>query len=239
MLRVSDLHVRYGSVAALRGVSLEVAAGEAVGLVGPNGAGKSSTLSAIVGLVRPAQGSVVFEGDELTGRAPEAISRRGLALVPEGRQIFGTLTVAENLRLGRAVRGRDPAFASDVERVLELFPVLARYHGQPAGKLSGGEQQMLAIARALVLRPRLLLLDEPSLGLAPQVVAAVFDVLERLRAEGVTILLVEQVVGRTVAFADRTYVLRNGRIALAGTRAELSSRADITSVYMGFEAAPS
>jgi branched-chain amino acid transport system ATP-binding protein len=234
VLRVSDLHVRYGRVAAVRGVSLEVTAGEAVGLIGPNGAGKSSTLAAIVGLVRTAAGRVVLGDEDVTNEAPEEIARRGLALVPEGRQIFGTLTVAENLRLGRAVRRRDARLAEDLERILGLFPVLRRYYGVSAGKLSGGEQQQLAIARALILNPRLLLLDEPSLGLAPQVVNAVFEVLEQLRSEGVTILLVEQVVGRTLAFADRTYILRNGQIAVSGTRAELAARDDLASIYMGF-----
>jgi branched-chain amino acid transport system ATP-binding protein len=233
MLKVTDLHIRYGSVAAVRGIDLEVASGEAVGIIGPNGAGKSSTLKAIAGLLRPAAGSVVLDGVKLDGESPEAIVRKGIALVPEGRQIFGTLTVSENLRVGRSVRRRDPEFAGDIERILELFPVLRQYYGSPAGKLSGGEQQQLAIARALILKPRLLLLDEPSLGLAPQIVVLLFDVIEKLRADGVTILLVEQVAARTIAFADRTYILRNGRILLSGTREELQARDDLAELYMG------
>ncbi len=159
--------------------------------------------------------------------------RRGVALVPEGRQIFGTLTVKENLRVGRAVRRRDPDLSRDLEEILDLFPILREFYSSPAGKLSGGEQQQLAIARALILKPRLLLLDEPSLGLAPQLVSLVFDVLEKLRQNGVTILLVEQVVARTVAFADRTYILRNGRIVASGSREELQSRRDMAELYVG------
>jgi branched-chain amino acid transport system ATP-binding protein len=234
VLTVDDLHVRYGSIAALRGISLEVRAGEAVGLIGPNGAGKTTTLAAIAGLVRASSGEIRLDGGAIGRESPEAIVRRGIALVPEGRQIFGTLTVAENLRLGRAIRRRDPELQADLERTLDLFPVLRRTYGSSAGKLSGGEQQQLAIARALILSPRLLLLDEPSLGLAPQVVNVVFDVLERLRGQGVTILLVEQVAGRTIQFADRTYVLRNGRVEASGTRAELSARQDLATLYMGF-----
>jgi branched-chain amino acid transport system ATP-binding protein len=234
VLTVSDLRVRYGSIAALKGISFEVREGEVVGLVGPNGAGKSTTLAAIVGLVSPVTGSIIFSGESLVGRAPEAITRLGIALVPEGRQIFGTLTVAENLRLGQAARGANGDFESDLERVLELFPILRKYYGSSAGKLSGGEQQQLAIARALTLRPRLLLLDEPSLGLAPRVVDLVFEILGHLREEGVTMLLVEQVAVRTIQFADRTYVLRNGVVTLAGAREELLKRTDVSAAYMGF-----
>jgi branched-chain amino acid transport system ATP-binding protein len=231
MLEVRDLHVRYGPIRALRGVDLDVSAGEAVGLIGPNGAGKTTLLSAIVGAVRPSQGSVTFEGASVLGRAPEAIVRTGIALVPEGRQIFGTLSVAENLMLA-AKSPRDGA-KPETEEVLELFPVLRTYYRSSAGKLSGGEQQQLAIARALLLGPRLLLLDEPSLGLAPKVVSLVFDVLERLRREGTTLLLVEQVARRTIRFADRTYVLRNGEIATVGTSDELLQHDDVSAAYLG------
>lgn len=233
MLRVSDLHIRYGSITAVRGLSFEVAGGEAVGLIGANGAGKSSTLKAIAGLLQPTDGTIELEGERIDGLGPDTIVRRGVALVPEGRQIFGTLTVKENLRVGRAVRRRDPDLSRDLEEILDLFPILREFYSSPAGKLSGGEQQQLAIARALILKPRLLLLDEPSLGLAPQLVSLVFDVLEKLRQNGVTILLVEQVVARTVAFADRTYILRNGRIVASGSREELQSRRDMAELYVG------
>jgi branched-chain amino acid transport system ATP-binding protein len=236
MLRVTDLQIRYGSVSAVRGLSFEVGEGEAIGLIGANGAGKSSTLKAVAGLIKPAGGSIEFDGVDIGGSSPDAIVRRGIALVPEGRQIFGTLTVKENLRVGRAVRGRDPTLDQDLEQILDRFPVLRAYYSAPAGKLSGGEQQQLAIARALVLKPRLLLLDEPSLGLAPQMVSLVFEVLEQLRTDGVTILLVEQVVARTVAFADRTYILRTGRVAAAGSREELQARSDIAELYVGVTA---
>ena len=233
MLRVSDLHIRYGSISAVRGLSFEVGEGEAVGLIGANGAGKSSTLKAIAGLLQPTGGTIELEDERIDGLGPDTIVRRGVALVPEGRQIFGTLTVKENLRVGRAVRRRDPDLGRDLEEILDLFPILREFYSSPAGKLSGGEQQQLAIARALILKPRLLLLDEPSLGLAPQLVSLVFDVLEKLRQSGVTILLVEQVVARTVAFADRTYIMRNGRIVASGSRDELQSRRDMAELYVG------
>ena len=233
MLQVTDLHIRYGSVNAVRGLSFEVGEGEAVALIGANGAGKSSTLKAIAGLLRPASGSIEFDGGRIDGFGPDSIVRRGIALVPEGRQIFGTLTVKETLRVGRAVRRRDPSLDHDLEEILDRFPVLRTYYSSPAGKLSGGEQQQLAIARALILKPRLLLLDEPSLGLAPQIVSLVFEVLEKLREGGVTILLVEQVVARTVAFADRTYILRTGRLVASGSREELQARRDIAELYVG------
>jgi branched-chain amino acid transport system ATP-binding protein len=234
VLEVRDLHVRYGPIRALRGVSVDVRAGEAIGLIGPNGAGKTTLLSAIVGAVRPSQGSIRFEGTSIVGRPPEAIVRAGIALVPEGRQIFGTLSVAENLLLA-AKSPRDGA-KPETEQVLELFPVLRTYYRSSAGKLSGGEQQQLAIARALLLGPRLLLLDEPSLGLAPKLVSLVFEVLERLRREGTTVLLVEQVARRTILFADRTYVLRNGEIATTGTEDELLKHDEVSAAYLGLKA---
>jgi branched-chain amino acid transport system ATP-binding protein len=234
MLSVSDLHISYGNVVAVRGIGLEVNEGEAVGIIGPNGAGKSSTLKAITGVLRPTSGSIAFQGQPLVGQSPDAIVRRGIALVPEGRQIFGTLTVAENLRLGRAVRKGDDTLDEDLERLLDMFPVLSQYYRSAAGKLSGGEQQQLAIARALVLKPRLLLLDEPSLGLAPQIVELVFDALGKLRRAGTTILLVEQVAARTIQFADRTYILRAGRMIVSGSRAELQQREDLADLYMGY-----
>jgi branched-chain amino acid transport system ATP-binding protein len=230
LLELEGLEVRYGRTRALRGISLTVERGQAVGIIGPNGAGKTTTLKTIAGLVRPAAGSVVFEGRSVTGEGPERLVRRGLALVPEGRQIFTTLTVAENLRLPTYC-GRSGE--SDVERELDRFPILRTYFDQPAGGLSGGEQQMLAISRALLCRPDLLLLDEPSLGLAPRVVDEVFAALEGLRGEGVTILLVEQSAARTVDFADHTYVLSGGRIELEGSRDELRGDERIERAYFG------
>jgi branched-chain amino acid transport system ATP-binding protein len=233
MLTIDDLRVNYGRIPALHGVSLHVERGEVVALVGPNGAGKTTTLSSIFGLVAPAGGSIEFEGQSLVGSSPEQILRRGLALVPEGRHIFGTLTVAENLLLGSTARGDRRKVAADLEKMLELFPVLKSYSSSAAGTLSGGEQQQLAIARALLSRPRLLLLDEPSLGLAPVMIDTVFDVLEELRNEGVTMLLVEQAAARAVEFADRAYILRTGRVAHAGAREEILRMENFETAYLG------
>jgi branched-chain amino acid transport system ATP-binding protein len=232
LLEIDDLHVRYGRTQAVRGISVRVEAGEVVGLIGANGAGTSTTLKAIAGVVRPAAGTIAFRGESIAGRPPERLLRRGLALVPEGRQIFTSLTVEENLRLP-TFAGRNGDAGRDVERELERFPVLRRYLHSHAGGLSGGEQQMLAISRALLARPELLLLDEPSLGLAPKIVDEVFAALEQLRGEGVTILLVEQNAVRTVAFADRSYVLSTGRVELEGTRDQLRHDPRIEQAYLG------
>ena len=233
MLTIDDLRVNYGRVPALHGISLHVEAGEAVAMVGPNGAGKTTTLSAIFGLVPPAGGTITFEGESLVGESPEQILRRGLALVPEGRHIFGTLTVAENLQLGTTARRDRSAAQVDLATTLDRFPMLKSYYSSSAGNLSGGEQQQLAIARALLSRPRLLLLDEPSLGLAPVVIDIVFDALEELRREGVTILLVEQNAARAVEFADRAYILRTGRVAHSGTRDEILQMENFETAYLG------
>jgi branched-chain amino acid transport system ATP-binding protein len=233
MLRIDELRVSYRRVPALHGISLRVDEGEAVALVGPNGAGKTTTLSAIFGLVVPSGGTLTFEGESLVGLRPERVLRKGLALVPEGRHIFGTLTVAENLQLGTTARKNRANLPAEIERVLERFPGLRQYYHGSAGTLSGGEQQQLAIARALLSRPRLLLLDEPSLGLAPVVIDIVFDALEELRSEGVTILLVEQNVARAVEFADRSYILRSGRMAHSGTREEILGMEDLATTYLG------
>jgi branched-chain amino acid transport system ATP-binding protein len=211
-LAVEGLEVRHGAVHAVRGFSFDVGGGELVGLIGPNGAGKSSTLHAIMGLVRPAAGDVRLEGESLVGRSPEAIARRGVALVPEGRRIFAELTVEENLRLGLAGRRIRQGGGEDVRRVYELFPVVEEYRRRHAGALSGGQQQQLAIARALVSDPRVLLLDEPSLGLAPRMVDAVFEALQKIRERGIAVLLVEQRAQRTIALADRSHVLSKGRL---------------------------
>jgi branched-chain amino acid transport system ATP-binding protein len=212
-LAVDGLTVRYGAVAAVRDVSLAVGEGEIVGLIGPNGAGKSTTLAAIMGLLPSAGGDVRLGGRSVRGWPPERIAQAGVALVPEGRRIFAEFTVAENLRLGRsAARSKDGRGA--LERVYELFPVLRESRRREAGALSGGQQQQLAIARALVAEPRVLLLDEPSLGLAPLMVDSVFEALARIREDGVSMLLVEQRAQRTVAFADRTHVLANGELRM-------------------------
>jgi branched-chain amino acid transport system ATP-binding protein len=212
-LEVDRLEVRYGAVAAVRDVSLGVESGEIVGLIGPNGAGKSTTLHAITGLVTAYGGDVRLAGHSILGRPPEAIAHQGVALVPEGRRIFADFSVEENLRLGLAARrGRDGR--GSLAEAYELFPVLRNYRRRSAGALSGGQQQQLAIARALVARPEVLLLDEPSLGLAPTMVDNLFEALAQIRDRGVTILLVEQRAQRTVALADRTHVLANGELRM-------------------------
>jgi len=212
-LVVDGLRVRYGAVDAVRGLSLEVGRGEIVGLIGPNGAGKSSTLHAIMGAAPVVGGDVRLDGVSLLGRRSEDVARRGVALVPEGRRIFGELSVEENLRLGLAAR-RSRRNGNGLERAYALFPVLREYRSRQAAALSGGQQQQLAIGRALVAQPEVLLLDEPSLGLAPKMVDLVFETLVRIRAEGLAVLLVEQRAQRTVALADRSYVLANGELRL-------------------------
>lgn len=234
MLAVEDLVVRYGTITALRGVSLTVGNGEIVGVIGPNGAGKSTLLLAVAGDVSVASGEIRLDDVSLVGERPERVVQRGVSLVPEGRHIFHRLTVGENLSLGATVRTDRGAVGDDLERLLEMFPILRTYRSTPAGMLSGGEQQMLAIARALLARPRLLMLDEPSLGLAPIVIDAVFETLEQLRDDGVTILLVEQHAERTLELADRIYVLRTGGIELAGTSRELINDSRFEQAYLGF-----
>jgi branched-chain amino acid transport system ATP-binding protein len=213
MLEVDGLDVRYGAVPAVRNLSLSVAEGEIVGLIGPNGAGKSTTLHAITGLTPANAGEVLLDGRSILGLYPEEIARAGVALVPEGRRIFADFTVEENLRLGLAAR-RDGDERGALAEAFELFPVLREFRRRSAGALSGGQQQQLAIGRALVAGPRVLLLDEPSLGLAPAIVDGVFEALLRIRERGVTILLVEQRAQRTVALADRTEVLANGELRM-------------------------
>jgi branched-chain amino acid transport system ATP-binding protein len=235
MLELEGLEIRYGPVPAVRALSLEVGEGEIVGLIGPNGAGKSTTLHAIMGLVAVQGGDVRLRGVSIRGRAPEAVARSGVALVPEGRRIYADLTVEENLRLGLAGRRsrNGGERGSDVAWVHELFPVVKEFAGRAAGGLSGGQQQQLAIARALVARPDLLLLDEPSLGLAPQLVDVVFDALAEIRARGVTVLLVEQRAQRTVAFADRTYVISNGELATTLTPRDADDTERMIAAYLG------
>lgn len=236
MLEIDDLVVTHGAVTALRGVSLRVEAEEIVAVIGSNGAGKSTLLWTISGVLRPKGGSIQFEGKRIDGRKPEKIARDGIALVAEGRRIFATLTVGENLEMARGAhraRSSPGTWQNDLDRVVQRFPVLAERRQSPAGQLSGGERQQLVIGRALLSRPRLMMLDEPSFGLAPLIVEAVFDVLAELRNEGVTIVLVEQAAALAVELADRTYLLRNGSIEQSGTREELLGRADFVSAYFG------
>ena len=233
LLTVSGIEARYGAIVALRDISLDVEEGELVALVGSNGAGKTTTLSVIAGLRRPTRGSVTFRGKPLAGRPPEDVARLGISMVPESRGIFPTLTVAENLRLGAYLRRDQAAVRAEVDRLQERFPVLGERRDQAAGTLSGGEQQQLAVARALLSSPRLLMLDEPSLGLAPTLVDRVFDLVSELHRDGITILLVEQNVRRTLQIVDRAYVLRTGRVAASGRPADLHALVDIESVYLG------
>jgi branched-chain amino acid transport system ATP-binding protein len=237
LLSVQGLVVRYGAVTAVRGVDLEVRDGEILAIVGPNGAGKTSLLSAIAGIVTPAAGSIAAVGEPLARLPLEDIVRHGFALVPEGRHIFASLTVLENLSLGATSRDDTAAARADIDRFLGTFPILGERRNQPAGQLSGGEQQQLAIARALLSRPRLLMLDEPSLGLAPVVVDQVYTLLSSIRAEGVAMLLVEQNAARAFALADRACVMRGGAFVLEGTPADLARRADFDAAYFGFPVA--
>ena len=221
LLVVDRLTVAYGAVVAIREVSLEVAPGEIVATLGPNGAGKTTLLRALAGALKPQRGSVTFDGDTLTGLVPEVVVRRGVALVPEGRLVFPNLTVAENLTVGGIARTDRDGLRADSDRWLSRFPILGERAQQLAGTLSGGEQQQLAIARALMSRPRMLLLDEPSLGLAPIFVDRIFELIQELRAEGVTVLLVEQNVHRALEIADRAYVLSVGRVVASGPTDQL------------------
>jgi branched-chain amino acid transport system ATP-binding protein len=233
LLSVEGLVVRYGAIEAVRGASLSVRQGEIVTLLGANGAGKSSILNAIMGLVPVAGGRVVLEGADVGGEAPEKIVRRGMTLTPEGRHVFANLTVAENLVIGAASRRDRAEVEATRADMLELFPILSERRDQMAGTLSGGEQQMLAIARSMMSQPKIVLLDEPSLGLAPQIVDTIFELIVRLRERGATILLVEQNVELALEIADRGYVLATGAIALEGSARELGRSADVERAYMG------
>jgi branched-chain amino acid transport system ATP-binding protein len=233
LLKVSGLRVGYGPVEAVKGIDFELVAGEITALLGANGAGKSTTLLALSGLLRPSAGSIVFDGEELRGAAPHRIVARGLIQVPEGREILATLTVRENLLLG-AYRRQQPAESSqDLSRMLALFPRLYERLDGRAGNLSGGEQQMLALARALMARPRLLLLDEPSMGLAPMLVREIFGILRELNQHGLTILLVEQNVRQALGIAERAYVMENGVMAISGASSELMHDPRVQEAYLG------
>lgn len=232
MLEIESLTTKYGSISALRGVSLRVDEGEVVGLIGPNGAGKTTLLGSVAGLLTPSTGSVVFNGRDVTGWPPDRMLRAGLALVPEHRRIFTDLTVVENLRIGGVTvpsRERSGLLAD----MMQLFPVLKEKWATPAGFLSGGEAQQLAIARALMSRPKLLMMDEPSLGLAPVLVDVVFDLIAKLRDQGTTLLVVEQNATRMLAAADRAYVLRTGEIGAEGTGADLLARDNLFDTFVG------
>ena len=233
MLEIEGLRAAYGPIEALRGIDLEVRAGELVCLLGANGAGKSTTLRAISGLLRPLGGRILFEGQSIAGREPAAILEAGIAHCPEGRRVFPYLTVEENLRMGAYVRRDRDGVAADLERVCAHFPVLAERRRQAAGTLSGGEQQMLAIGRALMARPRMILFDEPSLGLAPTVVETTFAIIADIRRQGTTVLMVEQNAYLALQMADRGYVLETGRIALAGAARDLLANDHVRRAYLG------
>ena len=231
ILEIRDLGVSYGGIQAVRGISFEVSEGEVVTLIGANGAGKSSTLRSIVGLVKPSDGQISFEGQELRGLTTENIVKQGITLVPEGRRVFVNLTVYENLKMGAYMR--KDRLDDDLNWVYELFPRLKERSWQSAGTLSGGEQQMLAIGRALMSRPKLIMMDEPSLGLAPIVVQGVFDIIKEINRQGVTILLVEQNANMALKAADRAYVMETGRITMSGTGRELSENEEIRAADLG------
>jgi branched-chain amino acid transport system ATP-binding protein len=230
VLELREIKVAYDGVEVVHGVDLSLARGEAMGIIGPNGAGKSSVLRAICGLVRPSSGEVLFEGRILNGMAPEQIARLGLALIPEGRHVFKTLTVEENLRLAGRSNGEG---GTAMELTLKRFPILRERAREHADRLSGGEQQQLAIARALLGQPRLLILDEPSLGLAPKTIDLIYELLGELREEGTTMLLVEQNAARTIDFCDRCLVLGSGRVRVQGGREELRGDSDLVRAYLG------
>jgi branched-chain amino acid transport system ATP-binding protein len=233
MLAVDDIHVYYGNIAALKGLSFKVEQGEIVTLLGSNGAGKSTTLRTVSGLLRPRRGSLAFEGKRLDGVQAHDVVRLGIAQSPEGRRIFPRMTVSENLDLGAYLRKDTAGIAEDRENVLTLFPRLRERISQKAGTMSGGEQQMLAVARALMARPKLLLLDEPSMGLAPVLVDLIFDTISRIREQGTTVLLVEQNALAALRVADRAYVLESGSLKLAGTSAQLAKDPEIVKAYLG------
>jgi branched-chain amino acid transport system ATP-binding protein len=233
LLELSDVHVHYGKVEALKGVSLTVAAGEIVTMIGGNGAGKSTTLKAISGLRRVTSGSIRFEGRDIVGTAPHELVRMGICQAPEGRGIFPGMTVMENLEMGAYVRKRSKGASSELSRVFELFPRLAERRSQPGGTLSGGEQQMLAIGRALMAEPKVLLLDEPSMGLAPRLVAQIFEIVVEINRQGTTILLVEQNAAQALQRAHRAYVLETGRVVRSAEAATLLHDESVKTAYLG------
>jgi branched-chain amino acid transport system ATP-binding protein len=238
MLKLEDVHVYYGQVHALKGITMEVRDGELVTLLGANGAGKSTTLMTLSGIFRPSAGRITYDGHDLTKASANEIVHLGAIQCPEGRRIFGGLTVRENLRMGAVQRRNRQAVQADLDWVCTLFPVLGQRLHQSGATLSGGEQQMLAVGRALMARPRLLMLDEPSLGLAPLIVQSIFEVIRQLHARGVTILLVEQNARQALQVADRGYLLETGRVVLSGPVAELRANPEVERFYLGGSVAP-
>lgn len=234
LLEVNDIHTYYGNIHALKGISFEVEAGEIIALIGANGAGKTTTLRTICGLMEPRDGTVHYDGDDIASTRADLLVSKGISMVPEGRGVFAKLTVEENLDMGAYTR-RDKGIKMDLDRVFELFPRLEERKKQFAGTMSGGEQQMLAIARALMSSPRLLLLDEPSMGLAPVLVDGVFEIVERIKNEGVTILLVEQNAHMALQIADRGYVLQSGEMAFSDTAANLQQNEIVQKTYLGID----
>ena len=232
-LEIRDLHVSYGGIRALKGIDLTVEEGQIVTLIGANGAGKSTTLRAISGLQKPQSGSILYGGEELVGLPAKEIVRRGIIHVPEGRRVFPDMTVAENLKTGAFLRKDKDGIASDMDYVYSLFPRLKERSWQPAGTLSGGEQQMLAVGRALMSRPKVLMMDEPSLGLAPLIVKDIFSIIRRVNADGITVLLIEQNANAALRIADYGYVLETGVIALTGTGEELLRNESVREAYLG------
>ncbi|WP_050614159.1 ABC transporter ATP-binding protein [Bacillus testis] len=233
MLKVNDINVYYGNIQALKGISLEVNAGEIVTLIGANGAGKSTLLKTISGLLKPKQGEILYEGQSIAGKPAQHIVKRGISQVPEGRRVFANMFVEENLQLGAYLRKDKEGIKNDAQRVYELFPRLHERKKQLAGTLSGGEQQMLAMGRALMANPKLLLLDEPSMGLAPLLVKQIFNIIEEIKKTGTTILLVEQNANLALSIADRAYVVETGRIVLSGEADELNASEEIKKAYLG------
>ncbi|MDN4527415.1 ABC transporter ATP-binding protein [Fictibacillus fluitans] len=233
MLKVEDINVYYGNIQALDDISLEIHEGEIVTLIGANGAGKSTLLKTVSGLLKPKQGKILYEGKPINGKAAQTIVKQGISHVPEGRRVFANMTVEENLQLGAFLRKDKEGIKQDLERVYELFPRLLERLKQQAGTLSGGEQQMLAMGRALMARPRLLLLDEPSMGLAPLLVKTIFRIIEEINKAGTTILLVEQNANLALSIANRAYVVETGRIVLSGDAAELTSSEQVKMAYLG------
>ena len=231
ILKINDLKVYYGGIEAVKGISFDVPKGEIITLIGANGAGKSSTLRAIAGLVKPASGSIVFSGEDITAKDPTAIVTKGITLVPEGRKIFPDLTVLENLRIGAYLRNDD--LTDDLNWVYDLFPRLKERSWQEGGTLSGGEQQMLAVGRALMSRPKVIMMDEPSLGLAPIIVRGIFDIIKEINKQGVTVLLIEQNANMALKTADLGYVMETGRITMSGSGAELLSDEQVKKAYLG------
>lgn len=233
MLEVKNLCVSYGAIKALRGISFDVEKGEIITLIGSNGAGKTTTLHAISNIIKKQEGNILFEGEDITAMPADKIVKRNLIQVPEGRRVFANLSVKENLELGAYLRTDKAGIAKDMEHVYELFPRLRERIKQPAGTLSGGEQQMLAMARALMAKPRLLLLDEPSMGLAPILVDEIFEIIRRINADGVTVLLVEQNAFKALSIADRAYVLETGEIKKSGKSSDLAKDDAVKAAYLG------